>query len=71
MFGWRLDQARLAHNDIAPEGVRELIRNELALMGVHVGRSGWELDRLLNDDVGRTYHARPASRAIGEAFGLE
>lgn len=69
IFGWRLEEARLAENAAVPEPVRDAIAGELALMGVHVGRSGWELDRALSVDVGRTYVLRPAEEVLAEAFG--
>lgn len=69
IFGWRLEEARLADNVPVPEAVRDAIAGELALMGVHVGRSGWELDRALSVDVGRTYVLRPADEVMAEAFG--
>ena len=69
VFGWRMDEARLAHNAAVPEPVREEIISELALMGVHVGRSGWAMDRLLREDVGRGYRYWPASDDAAEAFG--
>ncbi|MCR5879012.1 hypothetical protein [Phenylobacterium sp. J367] len=68
VFGWRLEQARLAGNAPVPADLREAILGDLALMGVHVGRSGWELHRLLHEDVGRGYPLRPAAEAATEAF---
>lgn len=69
IFGWRLEEARLADNAAVPEAVRDALAGELALMGVHVGRSGWELDRALSVDVGRAYCLRPAEEVLAEAFG--
>lgn len=71
VFGWRMDEARISGNAAVPEAVREEIRSELALMGVHVGRSGWALDRLLRDDVGRGYRYWPVAEDVAEAFGEE
>jgi len=68
VFGWRLDEVRAAGNAAVPEPVREVIRDELALMGVHVGRSGWELHRALSPDVGVTFVLRPLAVAADEAF---
>jgi hypothetical protein len=70
VFGWRLEQARLADNAAVPLSVRKAILGDLALMGVHVGRSGWELHRLLHADVGRGYPLRPAAEAAAEAFAV-
>jgi hypothetical protein len=71
IFGWRMDEARGAHNTPVPEPVRDEIASDLALMGVHVGRSGWALDRLLREDVGRGYRYWPAAEDVAEAFGAD
>lgn len=69
VFGWRLDEARVADNGAVPEPVRDELASELALMGMHVGRSGWQLDRLLREDVGRGYRFWPIDEDVAEAFG--
>jgi len=69
VFGWRMDEARVARNAKVPEAVRDEIISEVALMGVHVGRSGWALDRLLREDVGRGYRYWPVGEDVAEAFG--
>lgn len=69
VFGWRLDEARIADNRPVPEGVRDDLAAELALIGMHVGRSGWQLDRLLREDVGRGYRFWPIHEDVAEAFG--
>ncbi|HEY0651307.1 hypothetical protein [Phenylobacterium sp.] len=71
VFGWRMDEARVARNAAVPEALREEIISELALMGVHVGRSGWSIDRLLRDDVGRDYRYWPVADDVAEAFGAD
>lgn len=71
IFGWRLEQARLANNAAVPEELREEITSELALMGVHVGRSSWELERALSTAGGRVYPLRPLEEAVAEAFGVD
>jgi hypothetical protein len=43
LHGWRLDQARLADNKPVPPEVREPLVEALRAMGVHVGRSLWDL----------------------------
>ena len=68
VFGWRLDEARGPRNAAVPDEVREAIVHELALMGVHVGRSGWELHRALASDVGVAYRLRPHAEAAADAF---
>lgn len=70
IFGWRLEQARLAGNEPTPEAIRDEIASELALMGVHVGRGGWELERALNQFDGHRYPVRPVEAAVAEAFGV-
>jgi len=71
IFGWRLEQARLAGNEPVPEALREQIVSELALMGVHVGRGGWELERALSQQEDHRYPVRPVEAAVAEAFGAE
>ena len=43
VFGWRLEEARLANNRSVPPSVRQAITAELRSMGVHVGRSEWDV----------------------------
>ena len=69
IFGWRLEQARLAGNLPVPEPLQEAIATELALMGVHVGRSGWELDRAIASRGAEPFPLRPAEQAVDEVFG--
>jgi hypothetical protein len=68
VFGWRLEQARLARNAPVPDALREEIISELALIGIHVGRNGWELDRALSADPARDFPLRPVEAAIAQAF---
>lgn len=67
--GWRLEQARLADNMAVPEALRDEIISELALMGVQVGRSCWELDRALAGVEGDTFVLRPLEDVVADAFG--
>lgn len=69
VFGWRLEQARLAGNAAVPETMREAIVGDLALMGVHVGRSGWELDRALTAAAADGFRLRPVEAVLEETFG--
>jgi len=71
VFGWRLDQARMADNAAVPQALREEIASELALMGMHVGRSGWELDRALAQIDGRTFPMLTLEQTIAQVFGDE
>lgn len=70
IFGWRLEQARLADNEPVPYELREQIVSELALMGVHVGRSGWELDRALSGFAG-DWRPPSVEEVVAEAFGAD
>jgi len=45
LHGWRLDQARLADNKSVPPETRGPLVDALRGMGVHVGRSVWDLSR--------------------------
>jgi len=69
IFGWRMEQARVADNAPVPEAVRSEIVSELALIGVHVGRSCWELDRALAVADQPPFPLRPAEAVAAEAFG--
>ena len=68
VFGWRLDEVRAPRNAAVSKSTREAITDELALIGVHVGRNGWELHRALAADVGVAYRLRPPHAAADEAF---
>lgn len=70
VFGWRLEQARIAGNAPVPEALRDEIVSELALMGVHVGRSGWELERALRN-VDRRWTTPALDEVVAEVFGAE
>ena len=71
VFGWRMDEARISRNAPVPNALRDEITSELALMGVHVGRAGWALERLLREDVGRDYDYWPVENDVAEAFGAD
>jgi hypothetical protein len=47
LCGWRLDQARLADNKPVPPEARGPLVETLRGLGVHVGRSFWDLDHAL------------------------
>lgn len=68
VFGWRLDEVRAMRNATVPEEHRAELLDELALMGVHVGRTGWELHRLLTTDVGVRYALPPPDVGAADAF---
>lgn len=69
IYGWRLEQVRLADNAAVPEPMRSEIVSELALMGVHVGRSCWELDRALASVEGHAVPLRPIEHVLAGVFG--
>jgi len=68
VFGWRLEEVRAMRNATVPEEARGPLLDELALIGVHVGRSGWELHRFLDADVGVAYRLPPPDMAAANAF---
>jgi hypothetical protein len=47
VYGWRLDEARLARNASVPKPVQEAIVADLRGLGVHVGRTAWTLENAL------------------------
>jgi hypothetical protein len=69
IYGWRLEQARIAENAPVPAALRCEIVSELALIGVHVGRSCWELDRALAGVGGEAFPLRPIEDVVADAFG--
>lgn len=72
VFGWRLNEAKLVENATVPAELRDEIVAELALMGVHCGRTSWELERALNvAAAGQVVHGhvlRTAEEALADAF---
>lgn len=71
VFGWRLDQARIAGNAAVPEALRDEIVSELALMGVHVGRTGWELERAISNFDHERWAPQAIEEVVAEVFGAE
>ena len=69
LFGWRLDEARLPGNKPVPEPLRSEILAELRQMGVHVGRSDWELDNALEAAAKPGFKLPPLEDQLGERFG--
>lgn len=69
VFGWRLNEARGVRNAAVPAAVREEIMGELSLMGVHTGRTGFELERALRRALQPNFQLRPAHVAVAELFG--
>jgi hypothetical protein len=69
VFGWRLSEAKGPSNAVLDADVREDLVCDLALMGVHVGRSGWQLERALNPDVGLAWRFPAIEADLAEVFG--
>jgi hypothetical protein len=69
IFGWRLEEAKGPGNAVLDQGVREALADELALMGVYVGRSGWQLERALSADLGRTWRLPTVADDLADVFG--
>lgn len=69
LWGWRLDEARLRNNDIMGPADREPLIAELRGMGVHVGRSFWQLHRDSWNAQHGTFVLEPVDAAIGAHFG--
>lgn len=69
LWGWRLDEARLRDNEVMTPADREPLIAELRGMGVHVGRSFWQLHRDTWSAQHAGYRLEPLSDAIGAHFG--
>jgi len=69
VFGWRLEEAKGPSNAVLAKDVREALTSELALMGVYVGRSGWQLERALSPDVGRGWRLPSVADDLADVFG--
>jgi hypothetical protein len=69
IFGWRLEEAKGPGNAVLDRDVREALTDELALMGVYVGRSGWQLERALSADLGRTWRLATVAEDLADVFG--
>ncbi|WP_296597143.1 hypothetical protein [Phenylobacterium sp.] len=69
IFGWRLEEAKGPNNDPLDAETRASLTAELGLLGVHVGRSGWQLERALCPDVGRGWRLPSVAEDLAEVFG--
>jgi len=69
IFGWRLEEAKGPNNDALDKDSRASLAAELAAMGVHVGRSGWQLERALCPDVGRGWRLPSVAEDLADVFG--
>ncbi len=67
-FGWRLDQARLENNRSVDEATRIAIVAELRGMGIHVGRSAWQIRRALDRAGSPSFDLESLDAAIADYF---
>lgn len=67
-FGWRLDQARLENNKSVDDATRAAIVAELRGMGIHVGRSAWQIRRALERAASPTFELESVDAAIADYF---
>lgn len=67
-FGWRLDQARLESNGSVDEATRTAIVEELRGMGVHVGRSAWQIRQALDRAGSPNFELETLDAAIADYF---
>jgi hypothetical protein len=69
MFGWRLNEAKGRKNAPIAKDERAELAAELATLRVYVGRSGWQLERALNGDVGRGWRLPGVAEDLADVFG--
>lgn len=69
VYGWRLEEALAADNRPLPALARREVEAELAAMGVHVGRSAWELKRLLGSAARPTFVLPRREEEVDHLFG--
>jgi len=67
-FGWRLDQARLENNKSVDDATRAAIVEELRGMGVHVGRSAWQIRHALERAGSPNFELESVDAAIADYF---
>lgn len=67
-FGWRLDQARLENNKSVDDATRAAIVDELRGMGVHVGRSAWQIRHALERAGSPNFELESEDAAIADYF---
>jgi hypothetical protein len=67
-FGWRLDQARLENNKSVDETTRVAIVDELRGMGIHVGRSAWQIRHALERAGSPGFELESEDAAIADYF---
>ena len=68
LFGWRLSQARLDRNRTVPQSMRDEIIAELRGLGVHVGRSAWDIENALRRANRGDFRLQGTEAVIEELF---
>jgi hypothetical protein len=68
LFGWRLCQVRLADNAAVPDAARQAVSAELHAIGVHIGRSDWELRNALTRATRPGFRFEPVQEALNYVF---
>lgn len=69
IFGWRLEEAKGPDNDLLDKEARAELVGELTALGVYVGRSGWQLERALSPDTGRSWRFPTVAEDLADVFG--
>ncbi|HWW24844.1 MAG TPA: hypothetical protein VNZ85_02990, partial [Caulobacter sp.] len=67
-FGWRPDQARLENNKAVDDATRAAIIKELRGMGIHVGRSAWQIRHALERAGSPNFELESEDAAIADYF---
>jgi hypothetical protein len=69
LFGWRLQQARIANNQPVPLETRAAINAELESWGVHVGYGVWDLQNALSQAYLDTFERQTVEACVAEYYG--
>jgi hypothetical protein len=69
IFGWRLEEAKGPRNAVLDKPTRAELVGDLTALGVYVGRSGWQLERALSPDTGRTWRLPFVEDDLADVFG--
>lgn len=66
LFGWRLDEALGQANAVLDDATQRAVEEELAGLGVHVGRNAWTLRRLAEKAARGSFALPPPPNAFAE-----
>lgn len=69
IFGWRLEEAKGPRNAVLDKHSRAELVSDLTTLGVYVGRSGWQLERALCADTGRSWRFPTVAEDLADVFG--